>query len=552
MTKSWRDVNVIYQIYPRSFKDSDGDGVGDLRGIIDKLDYLKGGQGALGVDAIWISPFYPSPMADFGYDVSNYCDVHPLFGTPADAQKLIAEAHARNIKVMIDFVPNHTSNEHPWFVESAKSRDNPYRDFYVWRDPRPDGSPPNNWLSIFGGPAWELDPTTGQYYLHTFLKEQPDLDWSNPKVRWEMRKVLKFWCDLGVDGIRADAVRWIAKDPDLADDMPNPHYRPDMDPFDSLRHNKSRYGRDLFRYLKELTDVIEEYPDRVMIFEDYPDDLESTRDQYLGFYSVNPRVSMPFNFQGMWVEWNAKSVAEFVNEFQGMLLPEHVPVYCFSNHDQARLATRFGKDHARLVAVLQFTLPGLPVMYYGDEIGMENGEIPFDRIQDPVELRKRTLNQAQAGMPVRTDQGMHMGRDPERTPMQWDSSNFAGFSTREPWLPVTSNYQTVNVATELGDPASNLALYRTLLYLRTQHPVLRDGDYLQIPDKHEDIFRYHRVNSSEKIDILLNFSDNEVTVEDCRGDIICSSYMSSKPAQDSDTITMRPNEGIIVLRSQQA
>lgn len=549
MTKSWRDVNVIYQIYPRSFKDSDGDGVGDLRGVITKLDYIKGGQGALGADAIWISPFFPSPMADFGYDVSDYCDVHPLFGTLDDMRTLIKEAHARDIKVMIDFVPNHTSNQHPWFIESAASRDNPYRDFYVWRDPKSDGSPPNNWLSIFGGSAWEFDETTGQYYLHTFLKEQPDLDWSNPKVRWEMRKVLKFWCDMGIDGIRADAVRWIAKDPDLGDDAPNPHYHEGMNAFESLRHNKSRYGRDLFRYLRELTDVIEEYPDCVMIFEDYPDDLESTRDQYLGFYSVNPRVSMPFNFQGMWVEWNARSVAEFVNEFQGMLLPEHVPVYCFSNHDQARLVTRFGADHARLVAVLQFTLPGLPVMYYGDEIGMENGAIPADRIQDPVEIRKRALEGGGVSPEELDEQGMYIGRDPERTPMQWDATAYAGFSTREPWLPVADNYPTINVAAELSDAGSNFALYRTLLYLRTQHPVLRSGDYLQIPDPHPDIFRYRRINSGEKLDVILNFSAGDVTIGDCRGDVICSSYMSSRPEQDSDTITLRANEGVIILRS---
>lgn len=550
MARTWRDVNVIYQIYPRSFKDADGDGVGDLRGIIEKLDYIKGGQGALGADAIWISPFYPSPMADFGYDVSDYCDVHPLFGTLDDARRLIDEAHRRDIKVMVDYVPNHTSDQHEWFLQSRSSLDNPYRDFYVWRDPKPDGSPPNNWLSIFGGSAWEFDETTGQYYLHTFLREQPDLNWSNVKVRWEMRQVLKFWCDLGVDGFRADAVRWLAKDPDLTDDPPNPHYQPGMNAFDSLHHSKSRYGRDLFRYLRELTDVIEQYPDRVMIFEDYPDDIESTRDQYLGFYSVNPRVSMPFNFQGMWVPWDAREVANFINDFQGMLLPEHVPVYCFSNHDQPRLATRFGQRHARLVAVLQFTLPGLPVMYYGDEIGMENVEIPFDRIQDPVELRKRVLDGGQPVTAEDGDQGMYMGRDPERTPMQWDMSPHAGFSTREPWLPVSPNYQNINVATELSDPSSSFALYRTLLYLRTHHPALRDGDYLEIPDENRDIFRYRRINSTEKIEVILNFSDHSATVGDARGSIICSSYMSSHPARDNDTITVRPNEGIIVLRSQ--
>lgn len=531
--KSWREVNAIYQIYPRSFMDSNSDGIGDIRGIISKLDYLKSRPDSLGVDAVWLSPFYPSPMADFGYDVSDYYGVHPMFGTISDIKQLIFQAHSRNIRVMIDFVPNHTSNEHEWFKAASESRDNPMRDFYVWRDAKSDGSPPNNWLSIFGGSAWEWHEETGQYYLHTFLKEQPDLNWDNVKVRWEMKKVLRYWMELGIDGIRADAVRWIAKDPDLRDDLLNPSYVEGHDPFDSLIHSNSRYGRDLFRYLKELTDVIAEYDDRIMIFEDYPDSIYSTRDQYLGFYGINPHVSMPFNFEGMWAKWGAKHFAKFINEFQGMLRPEHVPVYCFGNHDQHRLATRFGHEQARLIAVLQLTLPGLPVVYYGDELGMKNVDIKPDEIQDPVEIRKPGLGQ---------------GRDPERTPMRWSSEEYAGFSTAKPWLPVGEGYEDNNVDIERKQPQSFWYLYNQLLQARAERTVLRSGEYRQIEVGGKDVFAYERSNDDEKIIVLLNFDSEPAYIEiPERGRVIISSHATDGIFTDAiRSFTLRPYAALIV------
>ena len=421
-SKNWREINAIYQIYPRSFMDSNSDGVGDLRGVIDKIDYLHGNKDSLGVDAIWFSPIFTSPMADMGYDVSDYCGIDPLFGTMADFNDLVEAAHKRGIKIMLDFVPNHTSDQHPWFVESRTSRTNDKHDFYVWRNAKPDGSPPNNWMSIFGGPAWEWDEGRGQYYLHTFLKEQPDLNWDNPQVREEMKQVLRFWMERGVDGLRADAVRWISKDPELRDDPPNELWQGDentVNKFDSVHHRYSRYGDNLFGYLRELTDVVAEYDDRIIIFEDYPDGIYSTKDQYLGFYNINPEIAMPFNFEGLWLDFYADAFRTFVTEFQGMLDPNlHRPVYCFGNHDNWRMVSRYGgAEQARLVAFMQLSLPGLPTVYYGDELGMPNTPIAHEDIQD-----KSAISSADDSV----------GRDPERTPMQWHKGQYAGFSDVKP------------------------------------------------------------------------------------------------------------------------
>lgn len=532
--KTWSDVNAIYQIYPRSFQDSNGDGVGDLRGVIQRLDYIKGSPDSLGIDAIWFSPFFRSPMADFGYDVSDYCDIHPLFGTIEDFKVLLAEAHARDIKVMIDFVPNHSSDEHPWFLESKASRDNPKRDYYTWADPKPDGSPPNNWLSIFGGSAWEWDETTGQYYLHTFLKEQPDLNWQNPTVRHEMQQVLRFWFELGVDGIRADAVRWISKDQHMRDDPRNTSFN-GGDEFGSLLHVHSRFGPHLFEYLREMTDVVEQYPDRIMIFEDYPDEIFTARDQYLGFYSINPKVSMPFNFEGIGIPFGANNYRRFITEFQGFLnQDEHTPVYCFGNHDQWRLASRVGEEQARVVAVMQLCLPGLPVVYYGDELGMTNGKIKPDEEQDPLNKIKPGLNQ---------------GRDPERTPMQWDASQYAGFSQAKPWLPVTDSVRTHNVVAESSDPNSYLSLYKQLLRLRDTFPIFRDGDYETFGPDDEHVFIFgRRLGDEQHVFIALNMSNKRRTFTSPHGGrVLIGSRPGKLPEMRKDgSIKLKPFEAVIV------
>lgn len=537
MQKSWKDVNGIYQIYPRSFMDSNGDGVGDLRGVIERLDYLKGQKDSLGIDAIWFSPIFSSPMADFGYDVSNYCDIHPLFGNIDDFKELVEKAHTQGIKVMVDYVPNHTSDQHPWFQQSQQSKTGDKSDFYVWRDAKPDGSPPNNWLSIFGGSAWEWSDARQQYYLHTFLKEQPDLNWANPSVRAEMREVLRFWFDLGVDGIRADAVRFMAKDSKFRDDPVNPNYVEKLgsDPYWGLIHSNSRFGEKLFEYLRELTDVVAEYDDRIMIFEDYPDsEIGDVREQYLGFYSVNPAVSMPFNFDGIGAPFDAEVYSRFVSEFQGMLTDEHTPVYCFGNHDQPRLVSRVGAEQARVVALLQLTLPGLPVIYYGDEIGMEDVDIPEDRVQDPI---------------VVTQPGLGYGRDPERTPMRWSDTKNAGFSEAdEPWLPVGDKVAIINVETQLGDPDSFLALYRRLLRLRNRHDVLRYGDYETFGEPADGTMTFARRYENEHVFVAANFTGEEVRVDlPHTGRILCCTHPVDYPDISPDGIVkLRPYEAVLV------
>ena len=532
----WKDVNAIYQIYPRSFRDSDGDGVGDLRGVIEQLDYIRGRDDSLGIGAVWFSPFYKSPQADMGYDVSDYCDIDPQYGTLDDFRNLLAEAHHRGIKVMVDFVPNHTSNQHPWFAESRTSRDNAKADYYVWRDPKPDGSPPNNWISIFGGPAWEWNEERKQYYLHTFLKEQPDLNWDNPAVRKEMQNVIRFWLELGVDGFRADAVRWMSKDPGLRDDPVSPFFHGDKPvEFDDLQHRYSRFGPKLFDYLRELTDVVAEFPDAIMVFEDYPDSLYSTEEQYLGFYGVNPEVSMPFNFEGLGAQFYADAFRTLVNEFQGMIDPDkHTPVYCFSNHDQHRIVTRYGgEEPARLIALMQMTLPGLPVVYYGDELGMPNTEISWDQVRD---------------LSVFSSNDLSVGRDPERTPMQWHNGPGAGFTDADPWLPIGATVATHNVQTELHEPDSFLSLYRRLLRLRSQYAILRHGTYKPSGELDVDIFMYERWLEKQHIFIALNFGSKPRTVKlPHSGRVLCTTHPVDYPEVATDgSIDLRAYEGVLV------
>lgn len=537
--KPWSEVNAIYQIYPRSFQDTNSDGVGDLRGVIDRLDYIHGLKDSLGIDAIWFSPIFKSPMADMGYDVSDYCSIDPLFGTLDDFRELVEKSHDRGVNVMVDFVPNHTSDQHNWFVESRKSADNPFSDYYVWCDAKPDGSAPNNWLSIFGGSAWEWDETRGQYYLHTFLREQPDLNWDNPMVRDEMKRVVRFWLDLGVDGIRADAVRWISKDPKFRNDPVKKgavHHNLDGTggDYDHLVHKYSRFGKQLFPYLRELTDVLKEYDNRIMVFEDYPDGNYSTKDQYLGFYDVNPEVSMPFNFEGIWSEFYADAFRTFITEFQGMLDPErHVPVYCFGNHDQWRLVTRMGGDEqARLIALLQMTLPGLPVVYYGDELGMPNTPIAPDQIQD---LRAFT-----SGEPETT-------RDFERTPMQWQRGKYAGFSDVKPWLPVGESVSRHNVATQEHEPDSFLSLYRRLLRLRSRYEILRTGTYEAFGELDADVFKFSRWFGDQHLIVALNFGHDTQTVELPHGGrVVCCTHPVDYPELDGNILTLRPFEGALI------
>ncbi len=418
-TKTPYTGSVVYQIYPRSFKDTDNNGIGDLAGITEKLGYLQW----LGVDVIWLSPFYSSPMADFGYDVSNYEDVDPLFGSLNDFNHLVNEAHRRGIKIFMDFVPNHTSCEHLWFVDSRSSPASLRRDWYVWSDPGSGGGPPNNWLSIFGGPAWEFDTETKQYYLHTFLKEQPDLNWHNPEVRSAMKDMMRFWLNKGVDGFRADAVYWLAKDPELNDDAKNPHFDAARhNPYESLVHTNSRNGPKLFVYLKELAAVVAEYPDRFLVTEVTPEHASNT-EEYLSFYTkIDPKVLAPFNFDGLELMWEASKFKRFIDGYQEVMKRGYLPVYVLGNHDKPRLASRIGPTEARAAALMLLTLPGMPFIYYGDEIGMENTKLLYHQHQDQVENVPHS----------------NLGRDPERSPMQWTDAKYGGFSGIKPWLPLNT------------------------------------------------------------------------------------------------------------------
>jgi alpha-glucosidase len=529
--KEWSEVDTIYQIYPRSFKDTNRDGVGDLRGIIEKLDYLKGGEQSLGVDAIWLSPFSPSPMKDFGYDVKDYCDVDPLFGTMDDAEELIAEAHERDIAVMMDFVPNHTSDEHPWFIDALASPKSDKRDYYIFRDPLPDGSPPNNWLSVFGKSAWEYHEPTKQYYLHSFLKAQPDLNWENPAVQEEMKNVLRFWFDKGVDGVRADAVRWMGKNTELLDDPINDAFHPEQDPYHAVKHIYSRYSPELDSYLRMMTSVAREYPGTIIIFEDHLDTLSPTEDQVRRIYSIDPEISAPFNFQPMHTEFSARDFSNMVNTYQEYLPEGARPFYCFSNHDESRLATRFGDKQARMLAVLQFSLPGTPVMYYGQEIGMTDGDISPNQVQDPFEKR----------VP-----GKGLGRDPERTPMQWGPEGGFTEPDVDSWLPTSDTQREVNVKIQQTDPKSSLKLYQRMLSLRTEHETLRDGTY-EHGHTDDDLFMFWRVGKEDRFLTVLNFSENDTALDIPEGGTVIVSAQNVVAGQSTDAMkTIAPLDGLLI------
>lgn len=531
---SWRSVNSLYQIYPRSFFDTNNDGVGDITGIIKKLNYLKGTDDSLGIDAIWISPFFPSPQADFGYDVSDYCNIDPQFGTLNDFKILLKECHERDIKVMLDYVPNHTSDQHDWFKKARGSKNNEFRDYYVWRDAKPDGSPPNNWVSIFGGPAWTLDEASGQYYLHSFLSEQPDLNWENPAVRSSMLDVLRFWLDLGVDGFRADAVWHLSKDFELRDEPVNPHHVGRHDEYGAQIHKYCKYGQNLFTYLREMTDVVASYENRFIVFEHYPDSTHGKAiDQYRAFYDIDPAVSAPFNFEGMFLPWSAVAYARYIKDFQQIITPEDIPIFCFSNHDQTRIVNRFGREQARLIAMLQLTMPGMPTIYYGDEIGMEDGVILPEQIKDPS-ARDNEMG----------------GRDPERTPMQWSVDSNAGFSDADmTWLPVAESYKTYNVLDEQRNSDSFFSLYKKLLDLRSSDATFGRGEVLEVKAaKDSELLAYERASKSSRYRIILNFADAPRTAYvSYTGKIMLATHPDHTPhVNEHGEVTLGPFEGIIV------
>ena len=500
----WWQHGVIYQVYPRSFQDTDGDGVGDLPGIIARLDHFAW----LGIDAIWISPIFRSPMADFGYDVADYRDVDPLFGTLADLDRLLDEAHVRGIRVLLDFVPNHTSSQHPWFVESRSSRDDPRRDWYIWADGAPGGGPPNAWQSMFGGPAWTFDPTTAQWYYHGFLAAQPDLDWRNPEVEAAMLDVLRWWFARGIDGFRIDVLWLLLKDPS----------RP-VDPADPWADRADLPG--MIGIAERMRAVADEFPERVLIGEIY-----LPYDRLVRYYGTDGRgIHLPFNFQLIALPWDAVAIGATIRSYEAALPRGAWPNWVLGNHDQSRVATRAGAAQVRAAAMLLLTLRGTPTVYYGDETGAPDVEVPPDRRVDP------------AGV-------LGPSRDPERAPMRWAAGPGGGFTTGEPWLPMPPDAPGASVEAQRDDPGSVLALYRSLLALRRAEPALSVGDVQLLAARPDGLLAYRRTHQGRALMVALALGADPV---DASAVVPAGSRILLATRPDlQDPRRLGPGDGVIV------
>ena len=521
-TPWWRHA-VFYQVYPRSFQDSNGDGVGDLDGIASRLDHLAW----LGVDALWLTPITASPDDDFGYDVSDYRSVHPALGDLAAADRLVAEAGGRGLRVILDVVPNHTSDRHPWFADARSSRHATHRDWYVWADPGPDGSPPNNWLSVFGGPSWTRDPATGQDYLHQFLPSQPDLNWWEPAVADEFDRILRFWFDRGVAGFRIDTANRLVKDRLLRD---NPPASPDDDPLvrrlgqQPLWSSNRPEVHDVYRRWRALCREYE--PERLLVGETFFHDLASLA----SYYGDGDELQLSFNFTFLYQPFEAAALRDVVERTEAALGPERWPVYTAGNHDVSRFPTRWcGGDErlVRLVLVMLLTLRGTPFLYYGDELGMVDVEIPPDRARDPLFHR----------LP-----GLRRARDPERTPMPWRDVPGAGFTTPgvEPWLPIGDISRSVEA--QRRDPTSVLRLCRTLVALRRGSADLLDGAYRSL-EAPEGVWAYRR---GGRTTVALNFGPEPAAVPGVVGNVVFSTEAGREGAATGRALRLGPGEGVIV------
>jgi alpha-glucosidase len=521
---SWWQRGIVYHVYPRSFQDSNGDGIGDLKGIEARLDYF----GDLGVDAVWVSPIYPSPMADFGYDVSDYTDIHPLFGDLADFDRLTQAAHARGLKIILDFVPNHTSDRHPWFVESRASRTNLKRDWYIWRDAKPDGSAPNNWVSEFGGSAWTWNETTDQYYYHAFLKEQPDLNWRNAEVRAAMLDALRFWLERGVDGFRVDAIHHLIEAEHLHDNPINPDWREGQSPARRLVRLYSLDQEETHAAIAEMRALTDQYQDRVLIGE-----ASLPIEQLMAYYGdETPGFHLPFNFHLIKTPWEPQAIAALIEEYECALGGGHErwPNWVLGNHDRSRVASRVGQAQARVAAMLLLTLRGTPTIYQGEEIGMEDVPIPTQAVHDPWE---------------KNVPGLRLGRDPERTPMQWDESEKAGFTSGDPWLPLSGDHAVVNVRRQRGEARSMLSLYRALIALRRREPALSVGVHVKA-EAIGAVLTYRRFHAGRWLLVALNFSDQPQVLEKADAyDVLISTHLD-RAERESGRVRLRANEGIVL------
>lgn len=536
MQPFWWQTGVFYNVYVRSFKDSNGDGIGDLGGVLEKLDYFSD---TLGVDALWLAAALDSPWADFGYDVSNYTGFHPALGDLALFDELLVQAHRRGLRIILDFIPNHSSDKHPWFLESRSTRHTPKRDWYIWADPKLDGSPPNNWLSIFGGPAWQWDARTGQYFMTTFLPQMPDLNWRNPQLKQAMFDVARFWLERGVDGFRIDCAHHIMKDPHLRDNPPNPHpdasnYKP-LGEYDSQLHIHDREHPDLHGVWREFRALLDAYSTerpRAAFGEVHVFDWQ----KWAAFYGPKlDELHMPFNLGlvGTGVEWTAAAIRRHIETLESIVPPGAWPNYMIDNFDESRIASRLGPKRARVAAMLLFTLRGMPMLCYGEEIGMTDVAIPPEKEQDPFGKRVSGL-----------------GRDPARTPMQWSTAPHAGFSgptTPDLWLPVAPDYERVNVERELAEPSSMLTLYRRLIAYRQATTALQTGAFRAFDGGPGECLVFERKLDAQRVLIALNFTDSQQPVQvDNAGRITLSTGLDRAEAITPGRLTLRPCEGVII------
>ena len=520
MDKKWWKESVVYQIYPRSFCDSNGDGIGDLRGIISKLDYLE----SLGVDVLWLCPIYKSPNDDNGYDISDYRDIMDEFGTLADFDELLEKAHEHHLKIMLDLVVNHTSDEHKWFIESRKSTDNPYRDYYIWRPAKEDGSLPNNWGSCFSGPAWEYDKTTDMYFLHLFSKKQPDLNWDNPAVRQDVFDMMNWWLKKGVDGFRMDVISLISKEPGLPDKEPGIN--------GYATFNVSANGPHVHEYLQEMRQKALNNADTITVGECSGVTLEEAK-KYAR--SDEKELNMVFQFEHMDVDSDEKAgkwttrkmdlrdLKKILTRWQKGLQDIAWNSLYWENHDQPRSVSRFGNDSdeyreisAKMLATCIHMMQGTPYVYQGEELGMTN--IYFDKLEDYRDIESINYFKEFTESGLMTPEHMMKclmlrSRDNARTPMQWDDSKQAGFTDGEPWIKVNQNYKKINAAQQLEDPDSIFHYYQKLISLRKEKDIIVYGEFEPLYREDEQIFAYTRKGDQEKLLTVCNFSDKNAEVE---------------------------------------
>ncbi len=525
---TWWKHGVFYHIYTQSFYDSNGDGIGDLQGIIQKLDYLE----SLGIDAIWLSPIYSSPMHDSGYDVSDYRSIDRVFGSMSDFKQLIFECHTRGIRLILDMIMNHTSVDHPWFRQSRSDKTNPKRDWYIWKDGK-KGSPPNNWKSAFGGSAWQYDELTGQYYLHSFLKEQPDLNWRSKSLRKKFFEEIKYWLDMGVDGFRLDAINMIGKDK---------HFRDNPGPLGWFNLGENLLNRNAPRshkIVRKLRKLMNSYDDKIIVGEIFapPPGSPKIAASYLG--NGENQLHMAFDFSLIFQRWSATHYYKAIENWYRQIPKKGWPSFVFSNHDLFRSKNRLGvgknkEDKARLMAVLLLTLRGTPFIYYGEELGMENAKISKDEIVDPLGKKYWPL---------------FAGRDMARTPMQWTNDRYAGFSSFEPWLPVHKNFETINIQNLENEQGSILNLYKKLIQLRRDYPSLSMGEWKPKIKGENGLISYYRIYKNRKIQVILNFTGNKKTYKNGK-EVFWKVLLSTQRRQTNDVdfnhFELLPYEGIIL------